>query len=116
MYQTRQEITVWYVLPAIRRELTKCFLDAGLKQKQAAKLLKVTESAISQYLKSKRAQKIKFTMDIQEEIKKSAQKIIKNKSCVVGEIQLILDYIEKTDFLLEIHKKYNEVCAICRSI
>lgn len=116
MYQTRQEIAVWYVLPAIRREFTKCFLEQGLKQKEAAKLLRVTESAVSQYLKSKRAQEVEFTEEIKAEIKKSANKIMQNKMCVVGEVQAILDFIEKSKFIFKIHKKYNEVCAICKSI
>jgi len=103
-------------MPALRRELAKCFLDSGLKQKKAAELLRVTEPAVSQYLKSKRAQDIVFTNEIKAEIKKSADRISQNNECVVKEIQNLCNFIKKTNFLCKIHKKYSEVCALCKSI
>ena len=59
---TPQELEVWYILPAIRRELTISLKEEGLKQRQVAEILGVTEAAVSQYIKSKRAKAIKFNI------------------------------------------------------
>ena len=56
-----QEIEVWYLIPALRREFTRIFIkDYGLTQKQTADILGITEAAISQYLRLKIANQIKF--------------------------------------------------------
>ncbi len=63
-----QEVEVWYVLPAIRRELAKAMKEKEvprkgedgkvkqhrITQKEIAKMLGVTEPAITQYLLKKR--------------------------------------------------------------
>ena len=46
-----QEIEVWYILPAIRKELVVVLKESGLTQRKIAGMLKVTEAAISQYSK-----------------------------------------------------------------
>ncbi|MFH1328275.1 MAG: hypothetical protein ABIH76_05470, partial [Candidatus Bathyarchaeota archaeon] len=60
MRHTPQEIEVWYVLPALRREFAKAFLETGMKQKDIAKIMEINEPAISQYLKAKRAKEFQF--------------------------------------------------------
>ncbi|MFH1405899.1 MAG: hypothetical protein ABIG52_01635 [Nanoarchaeota archaeon] len=52
-----QEIEVWYILPAIRKELVLALKEKGHTQKEIASFLNVTEPAISQYTKEKRAKK-----------------------------------------------------------
>src|SRR3989344_2444797 len=75
-----QEVEVWYLLPSLRKELTKVLIkDGGLSQKQTADLLGITESAVSQYLKSKRAKQIKFTKEEISEIRKVAHNILHDK-------------------------------------
>ena len=75
-----QEVEVWYLIPAIRRELTKIFLsEFKINQKQISDILGVTESAVSQYQNSKRAQDLKFSKKEIEKIKIFAKKIISNK-------------------------------------
>jgi len=109
-----QEIEVWYILPAIRSELAKNMFDKGLKQKEVAKILGIGNSAVCQYLKKKRANEINFNDKIKKEIKESSDKIIKNKTCAIREIQHICAFIKQSGFLCSIHKKYNEVCSQCR--
>lgn len=109
-----QELEVWYILPAIRRDLAVCLKQEGLLQRQVAKLLGVTEAAISQYLKSKRAKKIQFDGNIKKEIKKSVKKIKNNKACATAEIQRICNLIKKKGILCAIHKKYENVCKMCK--
>ena len=74
--QMPQEIEVWYVIPAIRRELAKAMINTGLTQKEIAKIMGITEAAVSQYIHSKRAKEIAFSKKVLEEIKISAEKII----------------------------------------
>jgi len=76
MYSLPQEIEVWYVIPALRRELAKALtLKHKLSQKEAAELLGISEAAVSQYIKEKRAKQIKFTRQDKKEIEKTAKKM-----------------------------------------
>ena len=112
-YSLPQEIEVWYIIPALRRELAKAMLSLGLKQNQIAVKLGLRESAISQYLNSKRGQSIKFNALIQQEISKSAQKIANNSTCVMKEIQDLCKTIKKSKFLCQVHKKYSNINYCC---
>ena len=44
----------WTLVPAIKRELALDWIVMGIKQKDIAKMLGSTESAVSQYAKQKR--------------------------------------------------------------
>ena len=70
------EIIVWDILPCIRRDLAKNMIEFGLNETEIADKIGVTTSAVSQYLSNKRGTSTSFDHDIQEEIKKSAQKIM----------------------------------------
>ncbi|MFH1588952.1 MAG: helix-turn-helix domain-containing protein [archaeon] len=110
-----QEIEVLYVLPAIRRQLTIEMKKSGKSQKEIAELLCVTESAVSQYLKSKRAAKLKFKKEMLDDIKNSANKI-KNVKSMLFETQKLLRKIEKSGFLCEVHRSLSVLpsnCAEC---
>lgn len=113
--QMPQEIEVWYVLPAIRKELAKEMLKSGLKQKDIAKKLGITEPAVSQYLKSKRAKKVKFNKEIDKQIKISAILLIKNKSCAIKEMQKCCGVIKKEGILCKIHKGEGYITGKCRA-
>ena len=64
MFETPQEIEVWYVLPAIRKEMAKVMADKGLKQVEIAEILGLTKSAVNHYLKQKRAKDVNFPEQI----------------------------------------------------
>lgn len=53
------ESAVKYKVPAIKAELARKLKKEGKSQKEIAKLLGVTEAAVSQYLSGKRAKKAK---------------------------------------------------------
>jgi uncharacterized protein len=113
-----QELEVWYIIPAIRRELAKEMAKTGMMQKDIAKLLGLTEPAVSQYLKSKRAKEIKFDRKIQELIDQAAQNIIKDDKKMIFEIQAICEKVRKSGFLCKIACKYHDVqkdCCVCMS-
>lgn len=114
-----QEIEVWYVLPAIRRELVLQFKQQGIKQKEIAKILRITEPAVSQYINQKRAKLVEFDSKINKQIHKAAIKIIKQKSCIIKEIQQICKKLRKDGQLCKIHrqkdKNVSAKCAACRN-
>src|SRR3989344_5184961 len=111
-----QEIEVWYILPAIRRELAKHLINSGLKQKEVAVKLGVTEAAVSQYMKDKRANEIAFDVTIKKAIEKAAKRLIINNN-VMREITRINDAMRKNKSICKIHHKYDknlpEHCDIC---
>ena len=115
-----QEIEVWYVLPAIRRELTKELIKLGMTQRKVAALLEVNEATISLYLKSKRAKEVEFDKEVMQEIKASAYKIAKEESDILTETQRICEAIKKTNLLCKIHHKHdskiNMKCKACIGI
>jgi uncharacterized protein len=113
-----QELEVWYVIPAIRRELAKEMAKSGLMQKDIAKLLGLTEPAVSQYIKLKRAKDIKFDKNIQACISIAAQNIIKDEKKMVFEIQGICEKVRKSGLLCKIACKYHDIqkdCCVCMS-
>jgi predicted transcriptional regulator len=113
-----QEMEVWYLLPAIRKELVKIFKqNYNLTQKKSAELLDLTESAVSQYTNSKRAQSLIFSKQEIEKVKKAAQDIItdpKNKNYYLFKLSKSL---KGSKSLCEIHRKkdstISKTCDLC---
>ncbi len=109
MYHLPQEIEVWYIIPAVRKELAKLLTkEYGRNYEEAGKILGVSKAAISQYLNKKRASKVKFNMEVKKEVKKSAEKINKNEDLAVSEILRILKIIKKSGCECEVCRKYNK--------
>lgn len=111
-----QEIEVWYILPAIRREIAKELINLGLKQKEIADILELTEPAVSQYFKSKRAKDVRFDSKIKRKIKEAANRIYQKPGILFKEIQDICNLIRKDKLICEVHKKYDKLekgCCIC---
>jgi len=84
MKRTPCEYMMWNGLPVIRKEIAESMINNfGLNQKEAAEKLGVTPAAVCQYLSKKRG-KIKIIDDyILNEIKKSAENIIKQEDGAV---------------------------------
>lgn len=108
-----QEIEAKYTIPLIRKELAKELLSNGLSQKKISELLGISPAAISQYMKSKRADSgIKLTKETMDKIKNSAKKMINNDSCAIKEINEICDFMRKTKCLCKIHKCIESVKCV----
>ncbi len=100
-----QEIEVWYIMPAIRKELCRVLLDThNFTQKEIAKRLNITEAAVSQYKKDKRGQHVNLPRGVLSEIDQSAAKIANESSTVFRETQNILNHIRDTSTICDIHK------------
>ena len=113
-----QEIEVWYLIPALRRELAKIFIsDYGMSQKQVSQVLYLTESAVSQYLKSKRAKELEFSSQEIEEIKKTAIEILSNKTDINENLYKLSVKFKGCNSLCDFHKKQDNSiskdCDLC---
>ena len=64
-----QEIEVWYILPAIRRELVVVLKEKGISQKKIAEMVGIVQSAVSQYLAGKRGGEVVFPKDVKDFIR-----------------------------------------------
>jgi len=115
MYSLPQEIEVWYIIPAVRRELSVTLAEKyKLKQKEIAKILGTSEAAISQYLSKKRAKEIKFPKEMSKDFEKACQEIIGDNKKVVKEIMLLTNLAKQNGISCCMCKKYNRgILAMC---
>ena len=59
---------VWDVLPAIRAAIAVELVKCGVSQVEAARMLEIAPSAVSQYLSGKRGYRIEFENDVKRSI------------------------------------------------
>ena len=86
MKKTPCEYMIWDGLPAIRKEIAESMVKHfGLSQRETAKKLGVTPSAICQYISNKRGSITTFDETIVKEITISAKRIIENEDTVIFE-------------------------------
>jgi len=96
MHTLPQEVEVWYIIPAIRRDMAKVLIsDYNMSYEKTGSILGITKAAVSQYLNNKRAAKIRIHEKALEEIKKSCKKLASGKSDAVKEIEKVLAFIRK---------------------
>ncbi|AJF62840.1 MAG: hypothetical protein QT11_C0001G0699 [archaeon GW2011_AR20] len=111
-----QEIEVWYVLPLIRKELSKELLNHNLNQKEIALKLGLTEAAVSQYLNEKRANERIFDKGLKNAVIEAARRIKDNRN-VMKEIQNLSRLFWKTKDICKIHMQHDKsipkTCEIC---
>jgi hypothetical protein len=115
--KTPCELIVWHILPGIRREFAKILVeDFKLTQRETAKKLGLTESAISQYLKSKRGQKLKLNKKINNEIKKSMKELSISKSNfkIIEELCSICTLMRNYGLICDLHKEKNAELNNCK--
>jgi uncharacterized protein len=109
MYSLPQEIEVWYIIPAIRRELSLHLTSKyKLSYEKAGNALGISKAAVSQYLTKKRANKIIFNDKVKKRIKTSAKIISENPRAALNEIQEILNFMRETKSACDVCKKYNK--------
>jgi len=113
-----QEIEIWYLIPALRREFTRIFIkDYGLTQKKTAEILGVTEAAVSQYLRLKRANQIKFSKKESVQIKKSADEIIEHPETLIKNLYNLCASLRESKVICKLHKSHDKSipnnCDVC---
>lgn len=115
MYMLPQEIEVWYIIPAVRKELARVLTsEYAFSYEKAGLALGISKAAVSQYLSNKRANKIVLDVKTKKEIAVSASRIAENVKVTVGEIQRILKFMKENRCSCNVCKKYNkEVLEYC---
>ncbi|MFW9887692.1 MAG: transcriptional regulator [Candidatus Thorarchaeota archaeon] len=124
-----QEVEVWYILPAIRRELAKVMkFERGQAQKTIARMLGVTEPAVTQYMLSKkdkpkrsRGDQVDIPESLKPELLKSADRMIEawNKTSpsdpsdhayetTTREINRLIEVLRDDGALCDIHREHCE--------
>lgn len=128
MAQHPIELEYWFILPAIRRAVAQTLKEGGLKQKQVAHILGITEAGVSQYLKGSRGVlrtkkdiPIQFPEWLTSEIQSSCTAILgdpDDHNNFLKEINRLLMTIRSrpSDFLCMLHNEYGIVdqdCDVC---
>ncbi|MBI2148883.1 hypothetical protein HYU23_04335 [Candidatus Woesearchaeota archaeon] len=110
-----QELEVWYVIPAIRKEITIAMQSNGLKQVEIAKRLGLTKAAVNQYLSNKRGNELKFNNKIKQQIMESTKRI-NNEFDSVREIQYLINIAREEKIACQVHRNLDnsfKSCNIC---
>ncbi|MBR9677621.1 helix-turn-helix domain-containing protein [Candidatus Woesearchaeota archaeon] len=112
-----QELEVWYVLPAIRKQLAIHLQELGLKQNKIAELLGLTKSAVSQYLSKKRSSADILSDDTKTLARQSAKKIIEQPQNMIREIQKLCSQAKNDKVLCKLCAKHVKIlpdnCKVC---
>jgi len=118
MYFLPQEIEAWYIIPAIRKEIASCLVkDYEISYERVGNLIGVSKAAISQYLKGKRAAKIKLPKEVSTKVMHSCKLLINDKSSSATEINKLLDFIRNKSLKCCICSKLREgVLEDCKEI
>ncbi len=118
MLKHPQEIEAVYIIPAIRKCLTLELLNEhALSQKEIAKLMGISEAAVSQYKKDKRGKLAELPEHVISELKISAKKINSQEASVFAETQRLLREIRNDLTICKIHQILDENvpedCGVC---
>lgn len=98
MAKTPCQVIVWETLPAIRAALAVELVRNGVSQLEAAKLLDMVPSAISQYITKKRGYRIEFDDEVMAQIKHLAQEVKDGEvDEIVPKICEICKYLRELD-------------------
>lgn len=122
--KTPCELVYNYILPNIRALIAREAIEKGMKQRNVAKRLGLTEAAISQYLKGKRAIKLKKLKlrKVEKMIENLVNKMLNEKISDVDIAKHICEIcllLRSSLILCKLHKKVepklrNLNCSICK--
>jgi len=119
-----EELASKSVIPAIRALIVKRLIeDHGMTQQEAAKLLGVTQPAVSKYIHQKRGAAIKLNgiKEIDQATTEIANMVSSQKARpieVMSKIESACEYVRKNRYMCDLHKKLEpgidvNSCHIC---
>ena len=103
MKKTPCEEIIWNIIPVIRKMLACCIIhEHGLSQRETAEKMGLTPAAICQYESEKRGKEKIRNEDLKNEVRLSAEKIIREGKHIVGsEICRLCIYIRTHKSILK---------------
>jgi predicted transcriptional regulator len=107
------DIEYLYIVPAIRRLVAEEFLSKGLTQKDIAKKMGFTPAAVNQYLKKKRATKVRFSKEEEQIIKEHMDSLLKGESSMKMLIRKVIKEFEQKGIVCRIHKSIEKTSCDC---
>ncbi|MDK2849423.1 MAG: uncharacterized protein PWP03_833 [Candidatus Woesearchaeota archaeon] len=107
------DVEYLYVAPAIRKYVAQKLLERGFKQKEVAKIMGFTPSAINQYLKNKRASKVLFNKKEKSIIDERIDKLINGEISLQLLVKQVIDIFEKEGAVCRIHKCIEPIKESC---
>jgi len=119
-----EELASKSVIPAIRALIVKRLVeDHGMTQQEAAKLLGVTQPAVSKYLHEKRGAAIKLIgiREIDQATTEIAEMVSTQKAQpieVMSRIEAACEYVRRNRYMCDLHKKLEpgmdiDSCHVC---
>lgn len=120
------ELAARYLVPSVRRHLARKLVKMGMREAEAARMLGLSRSAITRYLRSERGVGIEFSKfgDVTRMIEELAAKVTANEldeSKIQEKIMEITSYILSMKYFCAYHKKIDPRinilrCNICPTI
>lgn len=112
-----QEIQIWYVLPALRRELALILVrEHGFHQRRVAEVLGISEGAVSQYLSLKRGAGVELGLEAEAEVRVSADRIFKDNSLAMQELVRLSSHPSVKRVVCRVHvdrEPSMRGCSVC---
>ncbi len=119
-----EELTSKSVIPAIRALIVKRLVEEhGMTQQGAAKLLGVTQPAVSKYLHHKRGAAIRLNgiKEIDQATSEIAEMVSSREARpieVMSKIEAACDYVRRNRYMCDLHKKLEpaldvDSCHVC---
>jgi predicted transcriptional regulator len=119
-----EELASKSVIPAIRALIVRRLIDEhGMTQQEAAKLLGVTQPAVSKYLHQKRGVAIRLNgiKEIDDATNEIATMVSSRKVKpieVMSKIEAACDYVRRNRYMCDLHKKLEpgmdiNSCHVC---
>ena len=87
----------------------------GTGQRQIAQLLGVTEAAVTQYIKARRATTVRLSRSLRREIAGAAARI-SDRASMLSEVQRLLALALDRRFTCTLHRRYAKLpprCEVC---
>jgi len=103
---------VFYLLPAIRRELAIALKKRGADQRTIARYLGITDAAVSQYISGKRGTECALPKEFSVQICGRA-KLVNDVKSAFTQVQQLMRLAHEQKVLCSIHAAVDRSCRQC---